>query len=317
MRAIRSVAFAGGLAALATVAACDGERILAIAKATGIPNDGGGDASDATGNPNDAGQPWTPFGMPTLVPGLRGDADEVQDPSLTFEGLELYFSSPRSDLSEIWVSRRTVATDPWGPSTLVAELSSPQADEDPSVSVDGLIMYFTSDRGGDGRRLYASRRRTRDTPWETPTRVDGLGASTVDEAPGLDRGQLYLVFGSQRGTSSYPHLFAATRPDASAAWQSAAEITALSSAWQDTDPALFSDGRALLFASRRLTQGRAADLFQASRPDTSTPFASSLAPITELNTDYTEEDPWISEDGRHILFTSNRNGRNRIYEAWR
>jgi len=299
VRAAPGVVFVG---ALASLAACDGERILAIAKATGITSDAGGDASDG-GNPNDGGS-WMPFGTPQIVPGLRGDTDEVQDPSLTFEQLELYFSSPRGDMSDIWVSRRTVATDPWGPSVLVAELSSPQADEDPSVSVDGLIMYFTSDRGGDGRHVYACRRRTRDTPWEMAVRVDGLGAATVDEAPGLDRGQLYLVFGS--------------RPDASAAWQGAAELTALSSAWQDTDPALFSDGRGLLFASRRLTEGRAADLFQSARPNTSAPFASSLAPITELNTtDYTEEDPWISEDGRHILFTSNRNGRNRIYEGWR
>jgi rhodanese-related sulfurtransferase len=154
-------------------------------------------------------------------------------------------------------------------------------------------------------------------PMRRPAYRDAVAASTADEAPGLDRGQLTLVFGSQRGTSAYPHLYAATRPDASAAWQNATELTALSSSWQDTDPALFADSRAILFASRRLTQGRASDLFQASRPDTSTPFASSLAPITELNTDFTEEDPWIAEDGRHILFTSNRSGRNRIYEAWR
>ena len=107
----------------------------------------------------------------------------------------------------------------------MADLSSPQNDEDPEVSVDGLIMYLSSDCGGDGRRLDACRRRTRDTPWEMPARVDGLGLSTLDKAPALDRGQLYLVFASQRGTASAPHLFAAMRPDASAAWQSAAEIT--------------------------------------------------------------------------------------------
>src|SRR4029077_1182020 len=104
------------------------------------------------------------------------------------------------------------------------------------------------------------------------------------------------------------HLFAATRPDASAAWQSATEITALTSAWQDGDPALYSDGRAMLFASRRLTQGGATALFQASRADTGSPFASSLAPVTELNTSASEEDPWVSQDGRHILFVSDRNG---------
>lgn len=309
------------LAALPAAASCDAERILAFAKAGdggGNPADGGGMPGDADANqPSDANQPGT-FGPPQIVPGLRSDTDDVQDPSLTFEETEIYFVSPTSGQNDIWVSRRTVSTDAWGPSTLVTELSSAQNDEDPEVSVDGLTMYLTSDRGGDGRRLYVSQRRTRDTPWQAPARVDGLGSSTVDQAPTVDRGQLYLVFASQRGGAGDVHLFAAMRPDASAVWQSAAEITALGSAWQDTDPALFSDGRALLFASRRLTQGKTSDLFQATRSDVSSPFASSLAPITELNTaDHAEEDPWVSQNGRHIVFVSDRSGRSRIYEAWR
>jgi hypothetical protein len=250
------------------------------------------------------------------VPGLRSDTDVVEDPALTFEELELYFVSPTGGLDDIWVSRRTVATDPWGPSTLVAELSSPQNDADPEVSVDGLFMTFTSDRGGDGRRVYQSQRRTRDTPWETPVRVAGLGSSSLDAAPALDRGQLILVFASQRGSATVPHLFSTTR-NPGGPWQAPMEITALGSAWEDTDPALFSDGRALLFASRRLTQGGAPDLFQAARADTSAPFASSLAPMTELNTSSAEEDPWMSQNGRHVLFVSDRSGRKRIYEASR
>jgi hypothetical protein len=305
---------------------CKGERLLAVANAPnadGSPDDGmvsptdaGGDLSDGGGNPIDGGQGWTPFGTPQLVTGLRSDTDLVEDPALTFEELELYFVSPTGGLDDIWVSRRTVTTDPWGPSTLVAELSSPQNDEDPEVSVDGLVMYFCSDRGGDGRHVYMSQRRTRDTPWETPVRVDGLGSSSLDAAPALDRGQLILVFGSQRGAATVAHLFSTTRAPGGP-WQTPAEITALSSAWEDTDPALFADGRALLFASRRLTQGHAADLFQAARSDVSSPFASSLAPITELNSDSTEEDPWMSQNGRHILFVSDRSGRKRIYEASR
>jgi Tol biopolymer transport system component len=311
VKATRNALFLGALAALA---ACDAERILAISRATGNPGDAGGDSGGMDGSTADAGPA---FGSPMLVPGLRSDNDDVEDPSLTFEETEIYFASPTAGQNDIWVSRKTTASDPWGPSTLVTELSSPQNDEDPEVSVDGLIMYFTSDRGGDGRHLYASRRRTRDTPWESPARVDTLGSSTLDEAPSVDRGQLYLVFASQRGTASAPHLFAAMRPDASAAWQSAAEITALSSNWLDSDPALFSDGRALVFASRRLTQGGATDLFQATRADMSSAFASSLAPVSALNTSSSEEDPWVSQDGRHILFVSDRNGHRRIYEAWR
>lgn len=328
MRATPGCLVVAALAGVAVLGACDAERIVAFANSGGAggssgsggsgggsPSDAGGNPGDAMGGRGDAGQGPT-FGQPQLVPGLRSDTDDVQDPSLTFEGLELYFTSPTNGQNDIWVSRRTVATDPWGPSTLVSELSSPQNDQDPEVSVDGLFMYLASDRGGGGMRIYLSQRRTRDTPWGTPALVSTLGAAMLDEAPGLDRSQLNLVFASRRGAATIPHLFAAVRPDASAAWQSAAEITALNSAWEDSDPALFSDGTGLVFASRRLTQGGTADLFSAARSSETAPFLS-LVPIAELNTTYTEEDPWMSQDGTHILFASDRSGHLRIYEAWR
>jgi Tol biopolymer transport system component len=313
------------VAALAVLSGCDAERILAFASSAGVggnggsgggsPNDAGASPNDAMGSQGDAG-PGTSFGPAQVVTGLRSDNDDVQDPSLTFEELEIYFTSPTGGQNDVWVSRRTVATDPWGPSTLVAELSSPQNDQDPEVSVDGLVMVLASDRGGGGMRLYASQRRTRDTPWGAPALVDTLGSSALDEAPTLDRTQLNLVFASQRGTAAQPHLYAATRPDASAAWQTAVEITALGSTWEDTDPALFADGTGLVFASRRLTQGGTTDLFQATRPGETSPFAA-LVPMTELNTPATEEDPWLSQNGKHIVFVSDRSGPRRIYEAWR
>ena len=301
---MRSIVFAGVLAALG---GCDAERVLAIAMGV----DAGGNPDDAA--PNDGGS----FGQPQVVTGLRGDAFDVQDRSMTSEERELYFTSPTGGSNDIWVARRTLTSDAWGSGALVAELSSPQNDEDPEVSVDGLNMFLSSDRDGDGMHLYVARRRTRDTPWEQPVRVDGLGSAALDVAPAVDRAQLYLVFASQRGTASDLHLYAATRPDASAAWQSAGELTALSSTSRDTDPALFAQGRGLIFASRRTAPAGKTDLFQTARPDVSSPFASRVDPISDLNTAASEEDPWVSQDGRHILFVSDRDGRSRIYEARR
>ena len=86
VKAMRSAVFFGALAALA---ACDAERILAITRdATGNPSDAGGDVSMTDGNPGDGGQSGTPFGPAQPVTGLRSDSDEVQDPSLTFEETE-------------------------------------------------------------------------------------------------------------------------------------------------------------------------------------------------------------------------------------
>src|SRR5262245_31926526 len=102
---------------------------------------GGGDT-----NPGDAGQP---FGMPQVVPGLRGDAFDVQDPAMNKEELDLYFTSATGGQNDIWVAHRTLTSDPWGSGALVTELSSPQNDEDPEVSSDGLYLFLSSDRGGD------------------------------------------------------------------------------------------------------------------------------------------------------------------------
>jgi hypothetical protein len=321
------------LAALAASAACNGERVLAFTSpsgagggqgtggAGGAPSDAatGGGTGGTTGTGTDGGA-WKPFGTPQIVTGLRSDSDDVFDPSMTFEGLELYFASTTGGQTDIWVSTRTVASDPWGPSTMVAELSSPQNDRAPEVSVDGLTMYLASDRvgdgGGNGLRIYVSQRRTRVTSWGTPTLVGSLGSSALDEAPGLDRTELNLAFASQRGAATAAHLFSATRPDTSAAWQNPTELSALNSSWEDTDPALFSNGSGLLFASRRLTQGGTADLFQAARPDETSPF-QSLAPVSELNTSSNEEGPWMSQDGTQILFASDRSGHMRIYQASR
>ena len=314
VKSVRTIVFVGALAALT---GCDAERVLAIARALdggGNPGDAGpSDVGDAMDAPSDGGA----FGTPQVITGLRGDAFDVQDPSMTSEELELYFTSPTGGQNDIWLARRTLTTDPWGAGALVSELSSPQNDEDPEVSVDGLNLFFSSDRGGDGVHLYVSQRRTRDTPWEQPVRVDGLGSATLDVAPAVDRTQLYLAFASQRGAASDLHLFAATRPDASAAWQLAGELTALNSTSRDTDPALFAQGRSLIFASLRAAPGGKTDLFQTSRSDVSSPFASSVDSISALTTSASEEDPWVSQDGRHILFVSDRDGRSRIYEAWR
>ena len=38
----------------------------------------------------------------------------------------------------------------------MTELSSPQNDADPEVSLDELVMFLSSDRGGDSMQLYGS-----------------------------------------------------------------------------------------------------------------------------------------------------------------
>ncbi len=80
------------------------------------------------------------------------------------------------------------------------------------------------------------------------------------------------------------------------------------------DPMLTHDKRTLLYARNAGTY----DLFQATRADLvpTTAFKNETA-FAELNTQADETDPSLTEDGLLIMFTSNRSGAWRAYQAQR
>ncbi len=298
-----------GLGLLLLLAGCfNVDRVLAVA------GDGGGSADGASAST------WVSFGSPQLVAGLRTDLDDIQDPSLTADELEIFFTSPTGGVNDIWASRRASSDGAWGTSALVAELSSSGVDEDPTVSTDGLTIYLSSDRAGAGMRLYVARRPARDQPWTAPLPLSDVGPSAADVAPTLDGASVYLVFASLRGAATDLHLYASSRAgtnDTIDLWRVPVALGAVNSAWQDRDPALFDRARSLVFASRRTDQGRTSDLFHTSRANTGSDFTAVPERIDELSTDAWEGDPWLSDDGHHIYFMSDRNGSSRIYEARR
>ena len=78
-----------------------------------------------------------------------------QGPNISADGLELYFSEYSgapfrpggSGLSDIWVTSRQTKDDPWGiPVNLGSVVNSSANDEHPSITADGLSLYFGSKR---------------------------------------------------------------------------------------------------------------------------------------------------------------------------
>ena len=101
-----------------------------------------------------AGKPYcydTPVHLdnPINTPGFEGK------PSLSADGRELYFVSDRPGAlggpgdQDIYVSRRTSVNESWGPPERVPPpVSSPFFDITPTISLDGLDLYFASNRPG-------------------------------------------------------------------------------------------------------------------------------------------------------------------------
>src|SRR5690606_32698756 len=72
-----------------------------------------------------------------------------------------------------------------------------------------------------------------------------------------------------------------------------------------------SDGLGLYFA---YSGDEGGDLYFAARASRAEAFANPV-PLTSLNTDADERDPWLSSDGARLYFVSSREGNLDIYEA--
>jgi Tol biopolymer transport system component len=269
------------------------------------PLAGGGDAGI------DGAVPLGAFSAPEPLAEVSDPAADDDDPSLTADMLELYFDSNRPGgmgQSDIYVARRASADDRWGAPELVTELSSGAFDSDPHISPDGLALYFNSNRpsntGQDG--IFVTRRTSRQATWDPPQPIVELTTGNGEFGPAVTADELILVFGTTV-------LFESRRASTDDPWGSPVQLAELASPEGEGDAGYAQNGLVIVFGSLRTGDS---DLFIATRPSRDQPF-SAPEPLSELATPARENDPWISDDLRTIVFSSTRGGTRDIYQATR
>ena len=94
------------------------------------------------------------FGLAELIPAVNTAVDDGQ-PNVGSDGRELFFYSTRAGgqgAADLYVSTRTHPLDAWSaPANLGAIVNGTAAETRPSLSWDGLSLYFGSTRaGGEG-----------------------------------------------------------------------------------------------------------------------------------------------------------------------
>ena len=93
------------------------------------------------------------FNAPVLVNELNSPAAQIR-PSISRDGLEIFISTNRrgpANVFAIHVSTRASTSAPWNPPVYLAGINTAGSTSHPSLSPDGSILYFTSNRpGGSG-----------------------------------------------------------------------------------------------------------------------------------------------------------------------
>jgi len=276
-------------------------------------------AAGCGGTVVDIGDPKPPpyrFDAPRLLAELDTTTYANQNPTLTGDVLDIYFTSNRGDTAaDVWTAHRASRSDPFEPPMLVAEASSPLYETSPAISVDGLSLYVGSDRDGTtgGLDIWVATRSDRNATWSALENLTALN-STMNDIP-RPPGQhgLVMPMASERDVTGGYRTFLAVRPDINQPFDAMVLVAGLVGGDILADAFLSDDGLTMFYAAA--AGGAKPDMYVAWRASTADRF-SLPTPLTDLNTAADERDPWLSPDGTLFYFTSDRgNGVLQIYEA--
>lgn len=119
-------------------------------------------------------QPDDTFAPAIGVPELNSPKDEGRL-SIRRDGLELLLTSSRAGTlgaSDVWVSTRPTTSTPWStPANLGATINGAVIDQQPALSFDGRLLYFSSNRNGTFDLFVTQRSKIRNDDDEDKARL--------------------------------------------------------------------------------------------------------------------------------------------------
>jgi len=150
-------------------------------------------------------EPWSAAG--NIGPGIN--SEHAIGPSISVDGLSLYFQSHRPGTKggcDLMLTKRTSISDPFTNPVFLRTPNSSDADFCPDISLDGLVLFFSSTRpcvgGGTGPyRLWVTTRKSILDPFPSPqvlpAHVNGGGSTwfsgCYDPSLSSDGSTLYFM----------------------------------------------------------------------------------------------------------------------------
>lgn len=202
----------------------------------------------------------------------------------------------------------------WTPvsSSATTAVNSTSADAGPSLSSDGLTMYFSSSRTVIAPaplpvswEIYSTTRTSIGAPWGAPVREVACSSPLVDDQPFITADGLELWFNSSRtGNAGSGDIMRMTRASTASLWGAPVFVTELQSIGADSSPTLTDDLNEIYFLSTGFGNpgGNNNSLFVATRANPALPFSPPQL-VTQFYNGLTHRDVHVSGNGLEIWYT--------------
>jgi Tol biopolymer transport system component len=251
-------------------------------------------------------------------------------PFVSRDGLSLYYARTAAAGGyggmDLWVSQRAGIDETWGlPQNLGPLINTPFNDFGPSLSPDGHVLYFASDRPGfGGNDLHISRRHNKRNNFGWQASVN-LGSAINTDANEIAAayfeddltGVITLYFASNRpGGFGGDDIYVSTLlPDET--FGAPVLVEELSSPSSDLQPAITRDGLEMFFSSSRPGTLGSLDLWVSTRSSTTEPWSIPMNLGATVNSASMDARAALSFDGTELHFQSNRAGSLDFYRSTR
>jgi len=201
-----------------------------------------------------------------------------------------------------------------GAVNLGSPVNSQDFDGGPSISSDGLSLYFVTDRdissGGD---IWVAVRRSTSEPFGPPKNLGPPVNSSDDEgAPSISADGLELFF----DRAPEGRIYVATRPSITAAFGRPQIVDLGRTGCCDGFPYVSADGHELYFCSDRPGGLGGDDVWVTSRPSAGSTFGAPVNLGPTVNSASNDCEPSTSSDGKTLFFASDRKGGSGGYDIW-
>ena len=264
--------------------------------------DGGADAPD--GSAPDAMIDAIPIDAPTTsgwIAPVLVDIPDGDDPTLTDDLLQIWLERD----GDIYHASRANVLSAFGAVTKVDALSTADPETTPEVAPNGSSMTLARTVGGN-TDIYIST--FAGGTWTAAIPITDINSSASDTGAVISGDRTMLAMTSTK--SGNPDIYISTRASVTMPWGTPVAATELNSAMHDGSAFLANNKLMICFDTLRASTQN--DIYCARRTTPGVPFDPPL-PLTAINSASRDEDPWLSADGRTIVFWSDRDGTSQLY----